>query len=98
MKYKLTVRKALIKYLEAKESGLNINIVPMLQETVEEKWKPKMGETYYTPDWISSNLYYRYDWDDGLADKRFFEGGLVCKTKEEAIEKAKKMLAVLQDK
>lgn len=64
---------------------------------VKLPWKPKMEEKYYVPnifDWNSWNSYDYYLWLDDKRDEEFYKRGLVFKTKEEAIEMSKKMLAM----
>jgi hypothetical protein len=112
MKYKHTVREARIEALEAILSDDGLGDVfrkacetelKMLQETVEEKWKPAIGQEYFYPNptfnrTFSGNRYYCSYWLNDSVDESRLEHNLVCKTKEEAQEKAEKMLAVLKDK
>ena len=68
---------------------------------VKLPWKPKMEEKYYIPnifDWNSWNSYDYYLWLDDKRDKEFYKRGLVFKTKEEAIEMSKKMLAMAKER
>ena len=72
-------------------------------ERLEEAEKPygwlKEGVTYYVPAVTACNddsLYSEYTYCNYLFDKRNMEHGIVFKTKEEAIECAKKMLAVIK--
>lgn len=63
------------------------------------KWKPKFGDEYYTPDTLlgeASDL--SYAWSGSKVDTRMYEAGIVCRTKEEAIELARKMLAVARER
>lgn len=58
------------------------------------KWKPEIGDKYYTPDTLlgeASDL--AYAWSGSKVDTRMYEAGIVCRTKEEALVLAKKMLA-----
>lgn len=64
---------------------------------VKLPWKPKMGETYYTSDIFDQDLWDYYLWDDDKRDEELYKRGLVFKTKKEAIEMSKKMLAVAQE-
>ena len=62
-------------------------------------WKPQEGEKYYIPR-IAIRLedrYYWYHWQNSDADIKRYTMGLVCKTREEAIEMTKKMLAVVEN-
>lgn len=68
---------------------------------VKLPWKPKMEEKYYVPnifDWNSWNSYDYYLWLDDKRDEEFYKRGLVFKTKEEAIEMSKKMLAMAKER
>lgn len=62
-------------------------------------WKPTLGEEYYTPtiDCKDLLLYTTVFWADDRIDKEFYERGLVCKTKEEAIAMAETLLAVVKE-
>lgn len=62
-------------------------------------WKPKMNEEFYVPciHYTDSSMATKFRWRDDNADKKFYQLGLVCKTKEEAIALTKKMLAALQE-
>ena len=72
-------------------------------ERLEETEKPygwlKEGVTYYVPAVTACNddsSYSAYTYCDDLLDKRNMEHGIVFKTKEDAIECAKKMLAAVK--
>lgn len=68
-------------------------------KVVKLPWKPQKGEKYYIPR-ISIRLedrYYWYHWQNSDADIKRYTMGLVCKTREEAIEMTKKMLAVVEN-
>ena len=70
-------------------------------ERLEEECKPyawlKDGVRYYVPNVTENRLYYCFTYEDNPADKRMKERGAVFKTEGEAIEAAKKMLAVLKE-
>lgn len=61
-------------------------------EVVPYRWKPKEGNTYFVPAILSTQLYYSYTLYDNPVGRMYLERGLLCRTKEEAIKKAKKML------
>lgn len=69
-------------------------------DRLEEKCKPyswlKKGVIYYVPDVIAGLPYQSFTYGDNPTDKRMISLGLVFKTKEKAIEVAKKMLEVLK--
>jgi len=59
-----------------------------------EKWKPEVEEEYYTvdfmqDDWCGYNLWYGDNIDNNLYNR-----GLVFKTKEEAVKKAKEICGI----
>ena len=60
---------------------------------------PKDGDMYYIPYINGGEV--KADcktWNNGNSvDEARYDAGLVCRTKEEAIEKAKKMLAAVKD-
>lgn len=61
-------------------------------------WKPVDGETYFMPYIRDGEADYEKDNYLGIDyEEKRYEAGLVCKTKNEAIEKAEKMLAVLKE-
>lgn len=60
------------------------------------KWKPNFGETYYMPDMFFNGKedILVYIWSDSELDSKRYEAGIICHTKEEAIELSDKMLMV----
>ena len=61
-----------------------------------KKWKPKMKEEYFTPFLHPEVLYSSYEWDNHYVEMWRLNNNLVCKTKIEAIAKAKKMLKAIE--
>ena len=62
-------------------------------------WRPQIREKYYVPR-IAIRPYdrhYWYYWDNSGVDIKRYDMGIVCKTPEEAIKLANKMLAVLKE-
>ena len=62
-------------------------------------WKPQKGETYYIPC-IMTQPKYMYStlwWSNDDYDKEYYRMGLVCKTSEEAIALAEKMLDTVKE-
>lgn len=53
----------------------------------------RIGQTYYVPMPGSPVYFHRYKWDGGAADIRLFRRGLVYFSQDEAIARAKRMLA-----
>jgi len=62
------------------------------KKVVDYKWKPEIGECFFVPSLMSLNFYTCYSWDNDSLDNTKFGRGLVFKTKEEAISRAKQML------
>lgn len=61
---------------------------------VKLPWKPAMNDTYYYPTPNDKELWEHTIWVDSKYDSIKLSRGLVFKTKEEAVEVAKRMLAV----
>jgi len=61
-------------------------------------WKPEEDEIYYIPIVAGGTADYDYHyWNNEQIDLPRYNANLVCRTKEEALEKAEKMLAVVKD-
>ncbi len=61
-------------------------------------WKPSCDDAYYMPSPISIGKYLKLFWTGSEADKSSYQQGMVCRTKEEAIELAEEMLDVAKDR
>lgn len=61
-------------------------------------WKPVFGENYFVPDFDAIGNWVVKQWIDDSFNDEHYEKGIVCKTPEEAIEMAKKMLAAIKEK
>ena len=62
-------------------------------------WKPQKGDTYYIPC-IMAQPKYMYStlwWSNDDYDNEYYRMGLVCKTSEEAIALAEKMLDTVKE-
>ena len=66
-------------------------------EVVKLSWKPAVYDEYYYPIPSDRDLWESRLWIGDNYDNSRFSRGLVCKTKEEAIDMAKKMLAVVKE-
>lgn len=63
------------------------------------KRKPKVGETYYIPWVFGFDLdYLDIVWNGYPWDEKRYAAGFVCRTKEEALELARRMLAVAKER
>ena len=63
------------------------------------KWKPKVGETYYMP-WLYDCDLDCIDiiWNGFPWDEKRYATGFICRTMEEALDLAEKMLAVAKER
>lgn len=59
-------------------------------------WKPNKQERYFVPTPAGFELFYIQYYQDLEHEKDWIEKGLVFRTKEEAVEAAKKMLKALE--
>ena len=66
-------------------------------EVVKLPWKPAVYDEYYYPIPSDRDLWESRLWIGDNYDNSRFSRGLICKTKEEAIDMAKKMLAVVKE-
>lgn len=64
----------------------------------KKQWKPELESSYYYPSLINPELYTTEKWIECGFDKCGLERGLVCKTKQQAINLSKKMLQSIKDK
>lgn len=60
-----------------------------LQRRLTVKWEPKQGERYYAINPCGPNGYWCSKWNGYDFEKRLYDRGLVSRTEEEAIAKAK---------
>lgn len=72
-----------------------------LKESAKEIMKlsddwPKKGDTYYFPDITEDPGFDSYIWSGNVTEQRMKNNGLVCRTKEEALEKRAKMLEAIK--
>ena len=65
------------------------------REVIVKYWKPKIDDEYYIPSFAfyTDRRYTPLIWDGGDVDHFWLTNGLVCKTKEEAINMTGKLLA-----
>ena len=81
---------------ETADAGVLEDILMGDVRIIKLPWKPREGEKYYVPR-IAIRPYdrhYCYYWDNSGVDIKRYDMGIVCKTPEEAVALAKKMLAV----
>lgn len=63
----------------------------------EEKWKPTNGDTYFIPSFITEDMYACFHWSSDIDDLRYYALGLVCKTPEDAISLAERILEAIKN-
>lgn len=61
-------------------------------------WKPKYDEKYYIPSISNAFGYNSFYWKGDDSDEKYYNFGIICKSKEEAIALRQKMLAVAKKK
>lgn len=65
---------------------------------IKKIWKPKKDEKYFIPNTSDGEAWFtECYWGDSYEGKQRYKTGMVCKTKEKAIEKAQFMLDALKE-
>ena len=77
--------------------GLDKLIIGMY-EIAEKPSTPARGSFYYTPDFGCKELFKPSIWANEPQQLEAYKNGVVCRTPDEAIEMAKKMLVAIQEK
>lgn len=60
-------------------------------------WKPKNDEEYYIPNISNVAGYDSFYWQRDDLDEKYYNLGVICKSKEEAIALGQKILAVAKE-
>lgn len=79
----------------------NLTLLAVLNGTATIKklpWKPKYDEKYYIPSISNAFGYNSFYWQRDDSDEKYYNFGIICKSKEEAIALRQKMLAVAKEK
>lgn len=76
------------------EAGKDFDFEKM--EIVDYKWKPEMKEIYWLPNLAETDLVGYDEWGNAKFEQRLLALGLICKTKEQALGLAKKMLNAIK--
>lgn len=87
IEWKTTIAAVLLKHLLMGD----IRIVKL-------PWKPKYDEEYYIPSISNAVGYNKFYWRGDDSDDKYYNLGLIFKSKEEAIALGQKMLAVAKEK
>lgn len=95
------------KGLETSDDGIHWRgtVPSVLQDLMTGKarvatlpWKPRINEAYYIPFIPCIRpASEEHRWKDTEAERKYYDMGLVCKTGEEAVELARRMLAVAKE-
>lgn len=72
----------------------NLTLLAVLNGTATIKMKPKYDEKYYIPSISNAFGYNSFYWKGDDSDEKYYNFGIICKSKEEAIALRQKMLAV----
>ena len=76
----------------------NLTLLAVLNGTATIKRKPKYDEKYYIPSISNAFGYNSFYWRGDDSDEKYYNFGIICKSKEEAIALRQKMLAVAKKK
>ena len=76
----------------------NLTFIAVLNGTATIKRKPKYDEKYYIPSISNAFGYNSFYWRRDDSDEKYYNFGIICKSKEEAIALRQKMLAVAKKK
>ena len=83
---------------ETADAGVLEDILMGDVRIVKLPWRPKYDETYYTPSISNAFGYNSFYWRGDDSDEKYYNLGIVFKSKEEAIALRQKMLAVAKEK
>lgn len=92
------------EYLESSLDGNDwsmansLTLLAVLNGTATIKRKPKYDEKYYIPSISNAFGYNSFYWKGDDSDEKYYNFGIICKSKEEAIALRQKMLAVAKEK
>ena len=76
----------------------SLTLLAVLNGTATIKRKPKYDEKYYIPNISNAFGYNSFYWRGDDSDEKYYNFGIICKSKEEAIALRQKMLAVAKEK
>ena len=75
----------------------NLTLIAVLNGTATIKRKPKYNEKYYIPSISNAFGHNSFYWRGDDSDEKYYNFGIICKSKEEAIALRQKMLAVAKE-
>lgn len=73
-----------------------INILNGKDKIKRKPFTPVSGQPYFIPEFSLDACCDNMHWTNDTYDKHYYERGMVFRTKEEAVEAAKKMLKALE--
>ena len=73
-------------------------MLAVLNGTATIKRKPEYNDKYYIPSIGNTSGYDSFYWQRDNLDEKYYNLGIICKSKEEAIALRQKMLAVAKEK
>lgn len=92
------------EYLESSLDGNDwsmansLTLLAVLNGTATIKRKPKYDEKYYIPSISNAFGYNSFYWRGDDSDEKYYNFGIICKSKGEAIALRQKMLAVVKER
>ena len=90
------------KFEDGQELPADDNILYLLfrgvYEIEQKPGEPKRGSFIYTPDFGCKELFKPSIWANEPQQLEAYKNGVICKTPDEAIEMAKKMLGTIKEK
>ena len=72
----------------------SLTLLAVLNGTATIKRKPKYDEKYYIPSISNAFGYNSFYWRGDDSDEKYYNFGIICNSKEEAIALRQKMLAI----
>lgn len=97
----MITKYGLSKLEDGQELPADDNILYLLfrgvYEIEQEPGEPKRGSFFYTPDFDCKELFRPGIWSHEPQQLAAYRNGVVCRTPDEAIEMAKKMLEAVSD-
>ena len=76
----------------------SLTLLAVLNGTATIKRKPEYNDKYYIPSIGNTSGYDSFYWQRDNLDEKYYNLGIICKSKEEAIALRQKMLAVAKKK
>jgi hypothetical protein len=88
------VREVLDSYTFSQMTAKELDQLASLIADKEEEW-PKKEDEYYCPSVVSDDLHDKYFYSGDGTDQLLKHRNLICRTKEEAVARAKVMIEAI---